>query len=60
MRSAFGVAVNAAPSRQAFFETLNPSVAEAATLGSIGKLLPKYTSVLDSIEGFLTERGIER
>ena len=60
MRSAFGVAVNAAPPRANFLDTLNPGVAEAATLGTIGKLLPTISKLLDRIEGHLVERKIER
>ena len=60
LRSAFGVAVNAAPSRTAVLETLNPRVGEAPTLATISKLLPRYTSMLNTVEAYLTERKIER
>ena len=59
MRSAFGVAVNAAPSRAEFMRKLAPASTEAASLKTIGRLLASFSTLLDAIEGFLKEKRIE-
>ena len=60
MRSAFGVAVNAAPDRAEFMRKLAPRDKEAAALKTVSRLMPQFSKHLNAIEQFLEARKIER
>ena len=61
MRSTFSVASNAAPARGVVLMKLaGPKSIEANTLGTIGKLLPTFTKLLDRIEKYLVASRLER
>ena len=60
MKSAFSVAVNAAPSREEFLGKLAPSAGAEAALKTLARLQPMFTKQLDAVESYLVARKIER
>ena len=58
VRGTFSVAVNAAPSREAFIAKLDAS--EEAAFKKIEELLPDFGSLLEATKAFLKEKGIDK
>ena len=60
MKSAFSVAVNAAPSRDEFLGKLAPGAGAEAALKTLARLQPMFTKQLDAVESYLVARKIEK
>ena len=60
MKSAFSVAVNAAPSREEFLGKLAPGSGSDAALKTLARLQPMFTKQLDVVESYLLARKIEK
>ena len=60
MKSAFSVAVNAAPSREEFLDKLAPSAGADEAIKTLAKLQPTFSKLLDTVETYLLSRKIEK
>ena len=60
MKSAFKVAVNAAPNRVDFLRTLAPTSTTEAALDTLGRLLPSFSKLLSAVDHLLRAQGIQK
>lgn len=59
MRGAFGVAINAAPSRKDFLRRISTGMSEERALRVLAKLTPEMSKVTEHVHSFLVQAGVE-